>query len=344
MKRRNAYIALLILVAAVTITAFFYFYSRPAETVELQSLSFESRELTPAAFDAAVKEFTEIINNQNPRIALEELRKQINSDNATLRSCHDLVHEIGHQAYKKYADFGEAMQYRDEICNSGYLHGVIEAHFATSTDVFKAMHTVCSPYPAGKFLSWECFHGIGHGAMFYTSNNLPQSLKMCESLNSSFAVSSCVNGVFMENFATDQGIHASEYLDSENIFYPCADMVQKYKNDCYLYAPTHYLNSNNNDYIGALKWCRDAEYLYRETCAQGVGGQAIKENIADPKLVETVCLTEKASARDSCIGGMVGLYINHFGSLEPAYKLCELLLDSNKRTCYLIIQLSSTLF
>ena len=44
-------------------------------------------------------------------------------------SCHDLVHEVGREAYKKYGDFSEAMKYQDEVCNSGYLHGYIESRF-----------------------------------------------------------------------------------------------------------------------------------------------------------------------------------------------------------------------
>jgi hypothetical protein len=30
------------------------------------------------------------------------------------------------------------------------------------------MQTMCDQYPVGSFLSWECYHGIGHGVMFYT--------------------------------------------------------------------------------------------------------------------------------------------------------------------------------
>lgn len=38
------------------------------------------------------------------------------------------------------------MKYQDEVCNSGYLHGIIEARFSRSDDVFADMKTMCDPY------------------------------------------------------------------------------------------------------------------------------------------------------------------------------------------------------
>jgi hypothetical protein len=87
-------------------------------------------------------------------VALGQLRDEIESDDALARSCHDLVHGVGREAYKKYGDFSEAMKYQDEICNSGYLHGIIESRFSESTDPFVAIQTMCSKHPQDNFLSW----------------------------------------------------------------------------------------------------------------------------------------------------------------------------------------------
>ena len=149
----------------------------------------------------------------------------------------------------------------------------------------------------------------------------------------------------MENFNTDQKLHPSKFLKESDPFYPCQEQVSRHKGDCYLYAPTYYLSSlHKNDYVGALKWCEGADFLYKSTCAQGVGSQAIKENINTPKLVEEICMSNKSAQVDSCINGMVGLFINHYGSLEPARKLCEQLGVSNRQTCYNSIQSSASLF
>lgn len=288
--------------------------------------------------------FINIVMNQDPQVALEALREEIKTNHALLRSCHALVHEIGQKSFEKYGDFAESLMYQDEICNSGYLHGVTEGYFSKSEDIFVAMETVCNQYKHGSFLSWECFHGIGHGLMYFTLNDLPNSLKMCDSYQDNFASSNCVNGVFMENFNTDKKLHPSKFLREDDLFYPCNGQEEKYKADCYLYAPTHYLSLNKNDYAGGLVWCENAEIPYRQVCVGGVGSQAIKENINNPKFVEKICMSNKADQVEPCIFGMVGFYINHYGSLEPAEDLCKLLEPVNHETCYNTIESSARLF
>lgn len=290
------------------------------------------------------RELLDIAKTQDPKRALLGLREMIHTDPALLRSCHPLVHEIGRIAYEKYGDFGHAMTYRDEVCNSGYLHGVIEAYFSSSADVFAAMQAVCTPYPLGKFLSWECYHGTGHGVMYYTSNDLPRSLALCERHGRPFARTACANGVFMENFSTDQKLHPSRFLNAHNPLYPCADQAPRHKGDCYLYAPTYYLRLHPDDYVGALAWCLTAESSFQAACAQGVGNQTMKEHIDDPSFVMNVCLRGTPEQITPCIDGMIGLYINHHASLEPARRACAQFDSPYQKTCFRAVEAHAALF
>lgn len=303
-----------------------------------------AKELSPGAYESVKEEFVGMVHTHDPKFALTELRERIKTDDTLLRSCHTLVHDIGRAAYEKYDDFGKAMQYQDEICNSGYLHGIIEIYFRKSADALLAMKTVCDAYPLGKYLSWECYHGVGHGLMYYTLNDLPKSLELCGTYETAFARENCTNGVFMENFNTDQKLHPSLFLHKNDPFYPCQEQTSGNKRMCYPYASTYYLSLHKNDYVGALQWCMGAEPLYENMCILGVGGQAIKEHISDPKFVESICMSGELSWIAPCISGMVGLYINHSGSLSPAKKLCEQLEVSNRKICYRTIEQSATLF
>ena len=303
-----------------------------------------SGELSEERYREIEAELTAVVREENPRVALEKLRREIKTDDALSRSCHPLVHDVGHAAYEKYGDFGEAMKYQDEVCNSGYLHGVIESRFEESDNVFADMKTMCDQYRSGSYMSWQCYHGIGHGVMFYTANDLPRSLKMCEGFDTDFGRSNCANGVFMENFNADQKLHLSKYLKESDPFYPCMDQADRYKADCYLYAPTYYLSLNPGDYDAALEWCNGAEAGYEPSCAYGVGTQAMKENLNDPKLVESVCMNGENEQTAPCIEGMAGLYINHHGSLEPARELCTKLEKPNRRACYDAVQAHASLF
>lgn len=301
-------------------------------------------EVTNSEFQAYKKTYTKIVNEDTPSIALDKLRKEIKLDSKLLQVCHAIVHEIGHESYEKYKSFGESMKFQDEICNSGYIHGVIESTFSKSDNIITTMNTICSDYTVGKYLSWQCFHGIGHGLMIYTDNDLPESIKLCNTYSDRFMSDSCKNGVFMENFNVDQKVHISKYLNPYDIFSTCRDQDLNDKPICFIYSPTFYLNTNNHNYSSALKWCDTAPSLYKNACAYGVGSQAIKENIDNPKFVEKVCESGKKSQVQECINGMIDLYINHYGSLQPAKDLCLTLNKKNIKTCYDSIQFSSSLF
>lgn len=306
---------------------------------------------SPAAAEAGVSygeakmELLRMLSVSGPQAALEDLRTRVAADASVARSCHALAHELGHGAYEVYGDFAAAAQYEMQICNSGYLHGVIEAHFAAVPDVLSAMQEICAPYPEGKYLSWECYHGAGHGLMFYTDNDLPKSLALCNRYESEFARATCANGVFMENFSTDQKLHPSRYLKEEDPFYPCKEQADEHLGHCYLYAPTYYLSLHPGEYAAALSWCKEAGGSKAVACVQGVGSQAMKENINTPAFVEGICMQGALYQRDPCIQGMVGLYINHHGSLGPAKRLCDQMHGiTNRASCQAAVEASAPLF
>jgi plastocyanin len=303
-----------------------------------------SGELSDDRYEEARDELTSLVREENPRVALNRLGEEMETDDAILRSCHPLVHAIGHEAYEKYRDVGEAMKYRNEVCNSGYLHGVIERRFSESEDILADVKTMCEPYRPGSFVSWQCYHGLGHGVMFYTANDLPRSLEMCEGLDTEFGRSNCVNGVFMENFTADQKLHVSKFLKESDPFYPCQEQADHLKSDCYIYAPTYFLNLNPNDYAAALEWCRGAETGFDGACAYGVGMQVMKENLNEPGFVESTCTNGAPGQTQPCIQGMTALYISHHGSLEPARELCGRLEPSNQPACYATVKAHTSLF
>jgi len=342
-KKRFIFIASVFIAAAVL---FFLFQQKETgldSKIAPRELANDENNLSKEQYSGIRDELFSTLHTLGASEALANLREQIKSDNAVLRSCHALVHELGHEAYETYRDFAVALKYQDEICNSGYLHGVIESHFSKSGDIFSTMMSVCDAYPLGKYLSWECFHGVGHGVMYYTANDLPKSVALCEEYDLAFSRTTCINGVFMENFSTEQKDHTSIHLDPDNPFYPCSDQKSEHQADCYLYAPTYFLTLHKNDYLGALSWCKGAG-AFMDECAHGVGAQAIKENINDPLSVEAICMGGEQDQREPCIDGLVGLYINHFGSLNEARGLCPQLKEINRSRCFESIDASSYLF
>ncbi|MBI1863055.1 hypothetical protein HYS00_02975 [Candidatus Microgenomates bacterium] len=280
-----------------------------------------------------VKLFT-LVDQQNPRIAIEWLKKQMETDPNARGFCHELLHETGRHAYGKYHDFTKALSYRDEVCVAGYIHGVIEAYFKSSADLFTSIKMVCADHPGGKYITWECYHGVGHGLMYYTDNNVPASLDYCESYDTPFARSACANGVFMENASADHDNHPSKFLKSEDAFYPCD--VFPYKSDCYMNAPVRFLATHNNDYRRAFTWCHDA-HEYESDCIYGVASQMTRRNMGHEEEMQTMCASLTSPKNGTCIKSMVVWYITYYGRLNEARSLCDRLHQSNKPLCKKVV-------
>ncbi|MST04096.1 MAG: hypothetical protein EXS49_00815 [Candidatus Pacebacteria bacterium] len=279
------------------------------------------------------KYFIELALKENPRVALLELAENMQTDELLSRSCHGIIHEIGHESYNKYKDFAKAMSYSIDICISGYTHGVIEAYFENISDIFSAMKEVCKPYPEEKNPAWNCYHGVGHGLMYWTGNNLPRALELCDVYDSKFAKDNCANGVFMENFGADDVLHPSRFVSKEN---PASSCVQEktHKQECYLYAGKYYLTLIKEDYSKAFNWCKNIDKNFIDSCIAGLGGEAIKNNLYIPLKAESIC-DKAGSLKDisTCIDGLIGLYIHHTASISDSHKLCNYFTELNKSTC-----------
>lgn len=279
-------------------------------------------------------ELIAVVDRKDPKAALEVLAKRIETDPKVLRACHPLVHEIGRRAYKKYQDFTQAMNYLTDLCNTGYLHGVVEQYFdSTPTDIFTAMKSICTTAQTAAD-QVRCYHGVGHGLMYFTANDLPKSLILCRSYTN-VAHENCAQGVFMENFNTDRKLHPSEYLKENDPFYPCNEPVSaSYKAICYYYAPRFYVSVHHDAFREALAWCQTGDEEYQSSCENGLGAVTMKLLMHKPKDVENICMSGAPSQIRACIDGMVGYYVYSYNSIEKGKALCELLDQSNKDSCY----------
>jgi hypothetical protein len=273
-----------------------------------------------------------LVDHRDPTVALQELARRMKSSPIVFKNCHGLAHEIGHEAYKKYNDFALAMQYQDSVCADGYLHGVIEERFRFARSmaaVLREMRTICKR--TGKEAG-RCYHGVGHGLMFFFENNLPKALLACRIYNGG-ARHRCYEGAFMDNFLADGILHPSRYLDSSNPFYPCPTELSGLQPYCYFYAPIYFLRLHNNDYVAALRWCASNPAAVH-VCMKGVGSLAMKYSIADPRSAERTCT--QSPTRDEaadCIQGMASYYRTFTGDAAAVRTMCLQLERTNQLVC-----------
>lgn len=290
-------------------------------------------ELTVQEFKQYRDELLEVLDREDPKVAMERLGAMMEENPLIVQSCHALVHEIGHEAIEKYGTVTAAMQYQNDLCGSGYLHGLIEEKFSETDDIQKEMTTICEPEN-----DQSCFHGVGHGLMIVTENNVPKSLEYCDMYTTRVAQVGCAEGVFMENFNTDTSVHTSAFLHPEDPFFPCPEQKSLYQAVCYFYAPNYYLNLHKNAFTEALQWCATTPGGYENACAKGVGSRAMKKNIENIPLVEAVC-ESLPDLTPACIDGMVSYYIVNFASVEKGRELCSIVLEDHQEACLAAVEL-----
>jgi hypothetical protein len=281
------------------------------------------------------QQFVDLVNLQDPKIAIETLQMLGETDTRALALCHDVLHEIGKAAFIKYGNFQTAVEFQSDFCNSGYIHGLFEQYFKVTENPFAALSQQCEQYAAGKrpFDLWQCHHGIGHGFMYLNGGDLDTSLQHCEDGLDGSAVDSCQNGAYMELF--NQEILAKEfnYLYPDDPFKPCKDRVDN-KGDCYLYVPTYLSQTLNIAYQDMFDVCANAERNYRSTCIAGVGSEAFKRNMRNVETLVELCLSANTTLeQNSCMGGVISMSMNQAGSYQAGEQLCNELPERFDAVC-----------
>lgn len=286
---------------------------------------------------------TTILHEQDPRVAIATLQTSMEQNVNVLNACHEILHNLGQESYRKYADIGKALSFQDPLCTSGYIHGVMEAYFLSETNVLQKITHICSQYPDDRFTRWQCVHGIGHGLMYYTSNNLVKSAQSCDTFASSFDKGACYNGIFMENYNADTVLHPSKFLKPEDPFYPCR-LLYRFHHDCYMNAPVYFLRENPHHYAEAITWCQQAGDVGESSCYYGVAAQTIRRNGDHPEKAFEVCAMVGDQYKERCIEGAVTMYMSHFASAQAGSELCALAPEHDRAMCTTLVQKNTGIF
>ncbi len=287
-------------------------------------------------YELAKVKLAEEVKSEGPVAALDDFRTIVDDDKELSGLCHGLAHEIGHSAYDAYGM--DALQNNDDICGSGYLHGIIEKHFGDITDITSAMKTTC------KENDGRCFHALGHGLMYALENDVPESLSYCKTLRTSSEQNQCAEGIFMENFATDEDVHHSDYLREDDPFFPCRGQTPAFMGVCAFYAPRYFLSLHPGAYDDAFAWCGTIDREPRPACVKGIGSAVMKLHIDDPSFAFNLCSKQEGSAMTACTEGATSYLVVHYASPTVAEAFCKALPQAQKSTCQSIAEESRTFY
>ena len=293
-------------------------------------------------FDCYQKYYKNLTKDVSVAAAFADLKKRYNDETYIRAQCHPLSHIIGRTAAQKYASPSAAYTEGDSFCWSGYYHGVLEGIIAKIgiTNLPKKMDTICADIPGKDRYSFDyynCVHGLGHGVMSLTHDELFKSLEYCDLLTGrgNWEQVSCASGAFMENIIEDGLNHKTKYLKPEDPLYPCNASPEKYRNTCYLMQTSYVLKTNGYNFSKTFDVCSNAEEKYRNTCYQSLGRDASGQSTSNVAQTKATCLLGKDTEQQSqCIIGAVKDFISYLHNADRAHELCNSFENTElKNTC-----------
>ena len=288
-------------------------------------------------FEEMEEDLREITQEDGAVSALHFLQERVTAEPALADVCHGLSHIAGEAAFERYG-IEQALLFEEDVCGSGYVHGVVESYLAEIDDLEAVLLSLC-PADAAK-----CFHGIGHGLMDRSKNDIPGSLALCSRFPERFQKVQCAEGVFMENFDADQKSHSSLFLKKDDPFFPCRGQETMYEGVCAFYAPRYYLRLHPQAYDDALLWCDTLPGTSPDACVKGVGAVATKQHINEPLFVESLCNHVEGERQPYCIEGLASYYIVHYASSSKGREMCGSLQDTNTAHCLKIAAESAKVY
>lgn len=279
-------------------------------------------------FTCHKRHFQEIAQGLGLRLALEDLKTLYASNPFVYSQCHQLSHAIGNVGARTLPDIADAFALGDPICWSGYYHGVVEEYITMrGRDIFaKEADTFCAKIPGKAEYSFDyynCVHGLGHGVMAITHNQLFDSLALCDNLSVDWDRRSCYGGVFMENVMAAERSHYAPFLKPDDLLYPCNAVGMAYKEECYKMQTSYALSQNGRDFRKLFAMCAQVEEGFAHTCAQSIGRDASGQSVSNQeRTIATCSLGENDAQQADCYIGAVKDFVSYFHSDKEARALC----------------------
>ena len=293
--------------------------------------------------DIALKKSLKVFGPKQTLATLYTLSTQQSFD------CHQRAHQAGRLAAQIFP-IEKAFREGSGECHSGYYHGTTEEYFAKygTANLAQNLSELCTESLNG-FFRHQCYHGVGHGLMGWTSYEINEALAGCDMLTESIDKNSCATGVFMENytgaFATESEAlknpqnagHVSKYLSDDPQF-PC-NFVTSYQDQCYFLQTSRMIQVLGPDFEKIAAECEKAPEEYQDSCFSSMGRDVGGSSRPSPvKAVEKCAYAPDGTFETACLMGAVQDYFWDPSGADSAVNFCRLLTDeAQKSSCYNVV-------
>jgi cytochrome c553 len=287
--------------------------------------------------DCRRQAFGNIAYREGPKPALNLFEEKQKSDSAVESDCHRIAHTIGAASLEYFkGSVALALASGRSTCWSGYYHGVVEHAFVGTAqkDVPAKARSICvgDDIRRTSYIAYQCVHGLGHGLMIHTGYDLPESLRVCDQLETTWDQTSCHAGVFMENISSSYGVK-SRWLRDNDLIYPCNVVKEKHKLYCYLMLTSRVLGANGYNWKKTVATCLKSEERWIPTCYQSLGRDASGNTRQNAPQILGICDLAGKFARE-CIYGAARDIVSNDAGPKRAVPLCEGAPLASRAYCY----------
>lgn len=278
--------------------------------------------------------YQDLVRTSGVRAAFDELTNEQNRADAGL--CHQLTHEIGRAAARRYGSVTAAYQHGDPHCGGGYYHGVLEVVVVAAgpADITLRADTFCGDLRNAAPFSNDhlnCVHGLGHGFMAVLAGEVYMALQACDALTEERERQACYSGVFMQNLmALHDTSQPVPYLDPSRPLYPCTDVAMQYESQCYQRQTTYALMTRGDDFAAVFDLCEPLAPPARNACHQGLGRDAAQQGLVmagteaarSAYTADRCALALDQGAQANCLVGAVKALIRYYQRGSEADAFC----------------------
>ncbi len=295
-----------------------------------QSLS-ECQQAASSDYQCYAKYYATLAYEQGNDVAFKDMEAAYANDPFVKAECHQLSHIVGRTSFEKTGSLEKAYAAGNNFCWSGFYHGAIEHAIAKlgATKIKQSTATICQSFATKAQYSFDhfnCVHGLGHGLMAVAGYDLHQGLKLCDNTKTPWEQESCYGGIFMENvMVASRGDGTSAFLDPARPLYPCTEVANTYKQQCYLMQTSYILQHNGYDFAATFQECAKADTGFTDTCYQSAGRDASGSTNSDVARTVANCRQAPAGRDDAIRNCMLGAerdFVSYYHSDKQALELC----------------------
>jgi len=279
--------------------------------------------------------YRDALEKHSPAELLQSVQRYEAEDAGLKLACHPVVHALGREIFRIKGNIHDAFLVCDQTCHSGCYHGAVErflrgdskapARHVTQSEIVRKAPEACDA-KAPRRIYFQCLHGLGHALMYFTENNVDDSLKGCDALRDSWSQESCYGGVFMENVVSS--LTDKRMVSDADAQYPCNQVGEKYRRACY-WMQTSRMEEMGLTTEQQFEECAKAG-RHAADCVQSIG-RDLSNLSRGGSSAEAAGQCEQADgeARRACIRGAVYALIDNTWDLTYASPFCAALQQEN---------------